>query len=523
MTYQASSTATPPPLPPDSRPARDPLFDDILTGKNFFRVGLGLVLLAIVFLFRYAIQAGWIGPEVRVGAGAVVSMGMIAYGSVLARRRPSYGQLLAGGGVAGLYVTAFAAHQVYDMTGLAMAFTQLVAVAVLGVGLALRWRSEPLAIAGFGGALLAPLLIEGRMLPAFGGDAIYFAAVLGGVMALVFRHDWQRLYWATNVGSALVIGSEWLRLSFAETYADLAPSAPSRPELQIMIGIFWVAFFAVPVMARILEQGSGRFQALYGSLVVSPAAFLASSAVWDSLSDNRVMAAVALGLAAVHAAVAGSSADRELRLAQILPVGVFVGLAAVLVFDGPIVSVVLLAEAAGLVVVGRRTSFEWSEAAGHVAFAGASLWLMRLLPDLGEAARSVLNGDFLAVLAVPALAIPLGWFIGRDGTDSAKALGWGYAGLGTVVLAVAVWMELAPVSQALVTAVYALIALGLLVAGMASEQRLLTRAGLVGLAGVVAKLFIVDLAAAEPIWKIAAFSGIGLVLLVVGLWISNDD
>ncbi len=523
MTYQASSTATPPPLPPDSRPARDPLFDDILTGKNFFRVGLGLVLLAIVFLFRYAIQAGWIGPEVRVGAGAVASVGMIAYGSVLARRRPSYGQLLAGGGVAGLYVTAFAAHHAYDMTGLAMAFTQLVAVAILGVGLALRWRSEPLAVAGFGGALLAPLLIDGRMLPAFGGDAVYFAAVLGGVMALVFRHDWQRLYWATSVGATLVIASEWLRLSFGETYPDLAVSAPGRAELQIMIGTFWVAFFAVPVVARLLDRGSGRFQALYGTLVVSPAAFLASSVVWDSLSDNRVMAGAALGLAVVHAVVARFAEDRELQLAQFLPASTFIGLAAVLAFDGPIVSVVLLAEAAGLVVIGRRTAFEWSEAVGHVAFAATSLWLMRLLPDLGQAEQAVLNGDFLAVLSVPALAIPLGWFIGRDGTDGARALGWGYAGLGTFVLAVALWMELAPVSQALVTVTYAAIALAVLAAGMARDQRVLTRAGLVGLAGVVAKLFIVDLASAEPIWKIAAFSGIGLLLLVVGLWISNDD
>ncbi|MDH3517968.1 MAG: DUF2339 domain-containing protein, partial [Acidimicrobiia bacterium] len=340
-----------------------------------------------------------------------------------------------------------------------------------------------------------------------------------GVVLTAMRNDWRLLYWTTSAGSALVIAFEAFRHEAGQI------GAPESLELQLMVATVWTGFFVLPVVARILQRGIGEAQAWYGTLVVSPASFLATWFVWRGVLADRSLAFVALGMALAHGglALAARKDDEQLAIAQLLPAAALVGIAAVLAFDGPIVAVVLLAEAAGLVSVGRTMDVEGYEAAGHVLFLGSGLWLLRVIPELGEATVPIVNGDFLALLALPALAGWTAWSIGHDGDSTERALAGAYAVFGAFALVAGLWVELGAVSQALVTVSYATLAVALLAAGMARDSRMLSRAGLVGLAAVVVKLFIVDLASAEPIWKIGAFSGIGLVLLVVGLWISNDD
>ncbi|MDH5422659.1 MAG: DUF2339 domain-containing protein, partial [Acidimicrobiia bacterium] len=117
----------PPPLPGQRIEPKDDLWDSVLTGKNLFRVGLALVLLGLVFMFRYAVEAGWITAVARVGLGAAASIAMLGLGVRLVSIRKGFGVLLAGGGVAGLYMTVYAALHWYGLTSPSAAFIQLVA------------------------------------------------------------------------------------------------------------------------------------------------------------------------------------------------------------------------------------------------------------------------------------------------------------------------------------------------------------------------------------------------------------
>src|SRR2546423_4049349 len=91
------------------------------------RLGIGFVVIAVLFLYGYAIDRGWITPPVRVLTGALV-------GSVLfwAATRTSddeksslYGlglrQVLYGGALASWYVTAYAAAVWYGLISTAAA------------------------------------------------------------------------------------------------------------------------------------------------------------------------------------------------------------------------------------------------------------------------------------------------------------------------------------------------------------------------------------------------------------------
>ena len=82
---------------------------DLVSGRTLARIGLGLLLLGIVFLYRWGVENGYIIPAARVGVGVTLSSGMLAVGWVTRTRQATFGALLQGGGVAGLFVFALAA------------------------------------------------------------------------------------------------------------------------------------------------------------------------------------------------------------------------------------------------------------------------------------------------------------------------------------------------------------------------------------------------------------------------------
>ena len=68
-------------------------------------------------------------------------------------------------------------------------------------------------------------------------------------------------------------------------------------------------------------------------------------------------------------------------------------------------------------------------------------------------------------------------------------------------------------SQLALSAFWAALGFTSLVAGFARDKRPLRLAGLALLGLAVGKVFIVDLAALESIWRVASFLGLGLLLL----------
>ena len=56
-----------------------------------------------------------------------------------------------------------------------------------------------------------------------------------------------------------------------------------------------------------------------------------------------------------------------------------------------------------------------------------------------------------------------------------------------------------------------------------AERKTIMRLGLGTMAGILVKVFLIDLATVETIWKMALFLALGVVLLMVGFWISNEE
>ena len=123
----------------------------------FNRIGAIILLLAVAFFVKYSFDQGWLGPTTRVLLGAAAGLAMVASGEfALARKLRQFAVGLIGGGVAMLYVSAFAAHSFYHLIGLNTAFATYCVISALGTILAVHGRLQALAILSLIGAFLTP-------------------------------------------------------------------------------------------------------------------------------------------------------------------------------------------------------------------------------------------------------------------------------------------------------------------------------------------------------------------------------
>lgn len=463
-----------------------------ISGRTVFRTGIGLVLAGVLFLLRYSIDQGWFGPEARLILGGAVSVALIAVGVSLPR--PVYGRLLQGAGVAGGYATVWAAHARYDLVDGTTAVVQLLAVAVVGVGLAWRESSDVLSALGLLGAVVAPTLVGGGLesQTAVVGYQIGFL-VLASVLYIVQR--WK-ISWAVVVLSTAIALS--IESAFEESTAVLA----------VGIAVWWLAGWALPVLGSVvgLEEGSEVITvstlwvpvgAWLGVLVAFPdwsaaaAGFLAVTHLATWLLNRSDRADAVLHLLMTYGFTSIVLVDR-LELATAIPVYLLLTMAVAVIgslredLTTMVVGYALAAPALlfWLVVIGGAGSFEWSDA----------------LRDLASVA---------VMAAAAALLIP------------ERRLPAGVSAYGMAIL----WLARYPgeIDTGWATAGMALLGVGALVGGRLSGSRILVWGGLGTLALSVAKLIFADLAAADPVLRIGLALGIGIALLAVGYWIGDSD
>lgn len=204
---------TPPPLPPiaPTPPEGESLEERFGTRWVVWVGGLALALGGI-FLVKYSIEAGLIGPGMRVFLGGLLAVGLIV-GAEWARRREQMSGLpglpaanipaiLTAAGTTVAYATVYAAYGLYDLIGPAIAFPLLGAVA-LGTLAAALLHGPALAGLGVVGAYVTPLLVA-TATPNYWALYIYIAVVTAAAFALARARLWRWL-----ALTALVCGFLW--------------------------------------------------------------------------------------------------------------------------------------------------------------------------------------------------------------------------------------------------------------------------------------------------------------------------
>lgn len=205
----------------DDRPRQS--LEELITQRWGVWLGAGALMLAAVFLIRFAVEEGWLGPAARSAAAAMLGVALIVAGEWLARRPAGSASALpdlapaalAAGGVAALFGAAFAATAMYGLLPPLVGFAAMAAAGVFGLVLSLR-RGPLVAMVGLAGAYVSPALVQTPD-PSVPGLFAYLLVVTVAAMLVVRATACGWLGWC-----AMAAGTAWVLVgSVVATGLDL--------------------------------------------------------------------------------------------------------------------------------------------------------------------------------------------------------------------------------------------------------------------------------------------------------------
>jgi uncharacterized membrane protein len=175
-------------------------------------VGGLAVALGGIFLVRYSIEQGLVGPGVRVTLGALLALALVVAGEWARRSERLAGMsglptahipsILTAAGTVIAYADIYAAHALYGFLAPGVAFILLGLVALATLAAALL-HGPALAGLGLVGAYVAPLLVASDR-PDYWSLYVYLAVVTAAAFALARFRMWRWL-----ALSAVAAGALW--------------------------------------------------------------------------------------------------------------------------------------------------------------------------------------------------------------------------------------------------------------------------------------------------------------------------
>jgi uncharacterized membrane protein len=169
-------------------------FERQFGGRIFVWLGGVALVLAGVFLVQYSIEAGLLDPEVRTALGLVLGLALLGGGALVRKRGPlsngvRIAQALSGAGLADLYVSLFAATNLYHLIPATVGVLGMAAVTFGAVSLSL-WYGMPIAVFGLVGGFLTPALVRSAD-PEAALLFLYLYLVLAGLFVVIrIRNMW---------------------------------------------------------------------------------------------------------------------------------------------------------------------------------------------------------------------------------------------------------------------------------------------------------------------------------------------
>ncbi len=360
---------------------------EILFGGNWLaRIGILAVVIGVGFFLKLAFDNNWIGETGRVVLGVVGGFALLGASEYWRGRYPAYSQALAGGGLAILYLSIFAAFAIFELIGLYPAVAVLLVISIASASLAIRHESLALAIIGIFGAFVAPFITG-----AFAQDStdvaragpsaqlmVYVVIVDIGVLALsTFRTErqgvlgnWQWLTLLALIGSLL---------SFAFWYGQYSDQIDVLTA-QLSITVIFLIFVAATTLFHFVwRRAPQAFD--YALMVANAAAYFGISygLLWGDfrpwMGGFTALLALFYGGIAYIAFLRGAE-QRILRLMALGIALVFVTIAVPVQLGGPWVSVAWAAQGAVLLWLSFRLNMPSLRPFGAGVFFLFAAWLV---------------------------------------------------------------------------------------------------------------------------------------------------
>jgi uncharacterized membrane protein len=195
----------PPPVARQTAPAPERLARWLESLKANWMIWLGgiSVALAGIFMVKYSIDVGLLGPMARVALGILTGLALHAAAEWLRRRtggsHPVFAAL-AGGASITLYAALLAALHLYHLLDPRLVFVLLALVSLLTMALALLHGPE-LAMIGLVGAYVVPVLVETGSHTMVG--VMVYSLIISAAALLLLRYVFRYWLWGGVLAGAL--------------------------------------------------------------------------------------------------------------------------------------------------------------------------------------------------------------------------------------------------------------------------------------------------------------------------------
>jgi uncharacterized membrane protein len=397
-------------------------------GNPLARAGIVILFFGAAFLAKYAAEHSLFPIELRFIALAIGAFALLIVGWRLRDTRAVYAQILQGGGIAGLYLTVFAATKLYHLLPLGLALGLMVVVALAAAILAVAQNALALAVIGTAGGFMAPILVStgsGNHVALF----TYYAILNLGVFVIAWFRTWRVL----NV----------LGFVFTFTITGLWRAGAYQPADLHSADFFLVLFFLMYVGVSILNclrQPPNLKGYLSGSLVfgLPVVAFGLHATLVSRIEYALAWSALALGAFYLLLGWVLFRTRREtfrLLVEAFAALGIiFASLAIPLAFDTRTTAAMWAVEGAGLLWLGVRQQRKLARAFGTLLqLAGGVGYLLGVHALHGT--HAVLNSAYLGAVMLGVSGVFSGYWLYRNrerqaayeqGADTAFAF-WGVA------------------------------------------------------------------------------------------------
>jgi len=405
----------PPVLPPRVPPPQAVDLESRIGSHWLNRIGITAVLIGVSYFLKFAFDNNWIGPTGRVAIGLLAGIAVVLWSERFRQRDYRiFSFSLKAVGIGVLYLSLWAAFQVYHLVPTAVAFVAMLAVTASTGILAVTQDAEILAAFALAGGFATPLLLstgQNRELALFSYVVLLDVATL----ALIVLKPWRRLLLLSYVGTLL------LYIGWYSSFYDHREFTTTAAFATLFFAIFAVS----PWMAAQSPDQAGAWGAvpLLLALVNAAVYFLQIYAMVEA-PDRPLTAWLALALAAIYiglsrltrrryAEVEGARNLHFLHLA--LAIG-FLTVAIPIRLEGHWITMGWFVEAGALLWVASRVK---SDFLNVFALCALALGVLRLLVvDNFVTGQVLFNSRFATYIVALAVLGAIVWF-GRRRTDEA--------------------------------------------------------------------------------------------------------
>ncbi|MBC7826129.1 MAG: DUF2339 domain-containing protein [Chitinophagaceae bacterium] len=274
-TIEVKETITPPRTPIEK--IREPSFferhPDLekFIGENLIsKVGIAILVLAIGYFVKYAIDKNWIGPVARVGIGILCGGILITLAHHLRKNYKGFSSVLVGGGLAIFYFTIALAYHQFHLFSQTISFIIMVVITIFAVVLSMLYDRQELAVIALVGGFATPLLVSdggGNFMALF----TYLLILNAGLLVIAYNRSWRILN-TLAFGFTVILFLLWV--------FGLSPQTPRRTYLYgfLFATAFYVLFFIINIANNVKENK--KFVAFDFSILLSNTALYFSAGLY---------------------------------------------------------------------------------------------------------------------------------------------------------------------------------------------------------------------------------------------------